>query len=261
MKKTLLDLIFASEKRKNTLLLLQDGAKEMEDLLISLDTTRQALLPQVRMLENYHLVNHHRDTYELTTIGKLVVGEMAPLLNTISIFDENIDYWGTRNFNFIPHHLFRRINDLGKCRVVNPSFSKMYEVCHELHESTKISEHVFTVTTSFYPNFAELSSDLITNNVEAHIIISKDLYEKVRTHKDINILKVMSDDLLHFYVYPKKMDLIAFVHNDYYVLLSPMTNTGEVDNKYILCSGPSALNWAKELYEHYLKEAIPITEF
>ena len=46
MKKSLIDVLFMSEKRKRVLLLLQDGTKEMEDILKSLDTTRQALLPQ-----------------------------------------------------------------------------------------------------------------------------------------------------------------------------------------------------------------------
>ncbi|WP_370867644.1 transcriptional regulator FilR1 domain-containing protein [Methanolobus sp.] len=67
--------------------------------------------------------------------------------------------------------------------------------------------------------------------------------------------------MLHFYVDPKKIDFLEFVHNDYYVLLSPMTNTGKLDNKYILCSEPSALSWAKELFNHYLKDAISIAEF
>jgi hypothetical protein len=44
MGKTLPDVIFASDKRKEVLLLLRDGAKEMNYLLNALDTTRTALL-------------------------------------------------------------------------------------------------------------------------------------------------------------------------------------------------------------------------
>ena len=70
MKKTLIDVIFASEKRKAVLLLLKEEPKETQDILKSLDTTRQALLPQMKVLEEHHLVSHYNDTYELTTIGK-----------------------------------------------------------------------------------------------------------------------------------------------------------------------------------------------
>jgi len=78
MKQSLFDVLFMSEKRTKVLLLLKDGLQEMQCFLSSLNTTRQTLLPQVRMLEEHHLVNQHIDTYELTTIGKLVVGEVAP---------------------------------------------------------------------------------------------------------------------------------------------------------------------------------------
>jgi len=43
MKKPLLEVIFMSEKRKSTLLLLKDGAKEIGYLLETLETTRTAL--------------------------------------------------------------------------------------------------------------------------------------------------------------------------------------------------------------------------
>lgn len=51
MEKLLLEVIFASEKRKEVLLLLQDGARGIEDILDSVGTTRTSLLPQMKILE------------------------------------------------------------------------------------------------------------------------------------------------------------------------------------------------------------------
>jgi predicted transcriptional regulator len=65
----------------------------MEEILRSLDTNRQALLPQIRVLEEHYLVNHQNDVYKLTTIGKLLVDEMVPLLDIIEVLDIDIDYW------------------------------------------------------------------------------------------------------------------------------------------------------------------------
>ncbi|AFV22510.1 hypothetical protein Mpsy_0299 [Methanolobus psychrophilus R15] len=45
MKKPLLDVIFASEKRKGVLLLLQSGAKKMKYLLSALKTNRNHCFP------------------------------------------------------------------------------------------------------------------------------------------------------------------------------------------------------------------------
>lgn len=115
MKKRLLDVLFASEKRTNVLLFLQDGAKEMATLLELLDTKRNSLLPQMKILEEHHLIIHYNDTYELTTIGKLIVDDMIPLLDKTDVIDIDVDYWGSRDLDFIPPHLLEKIGHLKNC--------------------------------------------------------------------------------------------------------------------------------------------------
>jgi predicted transcriptional regulator len=80
MRKALIDVLFASDQIKDVLLLLQEEPKETENLLESLKTTRNELLPQIKLLEKHHLISHYEDTYESTAIGKLQVDEMVPLL-------------------------------------------------------------------------------------------------------------------------------------------------------------------------------------
>jgi predicted transcriptional regulator len=67
MKKPIIEILLSSEKRKKVLLLLQDGPREMETLLRSLNTTRTALLPQLKILKESHLISQSGDTYESTT--------------------------------------------------------------------------------------------------------------------------------------------------------------------------------------------------
>jgi predicted transcriptional regulator len=164
MKKSLCDVIFASEKRKGVLLLLQDEAKEMKFLLKSLDTTRQALLPQIKVLEEHHLVDHYEDTYELTTIGELIVKEMVPLINTVEIFDTNINYWGTRNLDFIPPHLLKRIKELRNCEVITPSIMELYSL-HKTYHQDKTPESVYSVGNLFYPDYQTRFTEMIDNNI------------------------------------------------------------------------------------------------
>ena len=94
-KKQLIDVIFASEKRKNVLLMLKDGPQEMAVILEELDTNRPALLPQIRILEEHSLVYQSGDSYGLTTIGKIVVDEMKPFLDTIESLNKHSDYLST----------------------------------------------------------------------------------------------------------------------------------------------------------------------
>ncbi|WMW23041.1 winged helix-turn-helix domain-containing protein [Methanolobus mangrovi] len=260
MKKRLLDIIFASDKRKNVLLLLQNGPKEMDALLKSLETTRQALLPQIKILEEHYLVFHYNDNYELTTIGKLIADEMVPLLNNIELFDNDIDYWGTHNLSFIPPHLLKRIDEIGKCKILAPSLHEICEIHENFHENSKKSKSLHGVATSFYPHFVDLFSDLLSHNVNIYSIVTTDLFNKLRTQHYDDFVKIFNSELTHFYIYTKKIDFLAFAYNDYNLSLSPLKEEGHFDYKHILCSNSNAIQWAKELFDYYLKDSILVTE-
>ncbi len=249
-----------SEKRKGVLLSLREGAKEMETLLRSLNTTRQALLPQIRILEEHYLVSHDRDTYELTTIGKLVVDDMFPLLGVVGVFDIDIDYWGTHDLAFIPPHLLKRIDELGECRIMSPSTEKMYEAHHEFNQESKKQKSQFSITTFFYPNFSDIFSELLSNDVDMYVIVSQSLFDKLRTDSYTNLKRLIADKLVRFYVYPGKMEFLSFVFNQSTVMMSPLKINNEFDNRHVLCRNPDAVEWAKELFEYYLKDSVPITE-
>jgi len=260
MKKPLLDVIFASEKRKGVLLLLQDGAKEMEFLLQSLNTTRQALLPQIKVLEEHHLLSHYEDTYELTIIGKLIVEKMIPLLKKIEVIGNDIDYWGTHDLNFIPPHLLQRINELRECRVIKPSITELYEIDNEFHEASKRSEFHFVITTYIHPEFYRLVYEMMDNYVQMYFVIPPDLLDKLQPGRYAELIEISKSEFVHIFIYPKKIDFLFFAFNDTHSMLSLLTNNGEFDGRYLLCRYKKSLEWEKELFDYYLKDSTPITE-
>lgn len=261
MNKPLCDVIFASGKRKQVLLLLQEGSQEMESILKSLDTNRQGLLPQMKVLEEHYLVDHYDDTYELTTIGKLLVNGMEPLLNKIEVLDIDIDYWGTRDLSFIPSHLLERINSLGKCSIVSPSLVDMYDYDRRFHEGSKFSKNVYIVTTYLHPNFPELMSELITNCVTAHFIISDELLRNLLTTKREEFMRLLQSTFVKIYIYNNEMKFHFVSSNDHYLMLSILGDDGIVDNRYILCKSRKAVEWGQEFFQYCLKDSIPINEF
>lgn len=260
MNKPLLDVVFASEKRKGVLLLLQDGSKQMEDILASLDTTRQSLLPQIRILEEHHLVSHFDDSYELTTIGKLVVKNMAPLVETIKTLDIGIDYWGTHDLSFIPSNLLKRINELSSCRIHEIEIHEIFGEEQQFIEDSKASTSLFTVTSFRMVGFEKTLTDLKSNKVNMSLIISKEIYEKTLSENAEMIDALAKIAYVNPYIYPEKMHFLSFSFNDFSVVLRLLNKKGDLSNKRLVCYGESALQWAKDLFEYYLKDSTPITE-
>jgi len=260
MKKSLLDVMFMSEKRKGVLLLLQDGAKEMEYLLKSLGTTRQALLPQIRILEEHHLISHQRDVSELTTIGKLVVDEMLPLLETVETFNGDIDYWGTRDLDFIPPYLLKRMNELRNCEVIKPPTREMYELNNKITSSCYTSDSVNMIAAYFHPDYPALFSEMANRNVNVNAIFSKDLLDHLQKDYYNFLEKMIRGKSFNIYVHPQRLDFLALVVNDHYNLLRIIKNNGEIDGQYIMCSNPAALGWGNELFRYYLKGSMLLTD-
>jgi predicted transcriptional regulator len=259
MTKALLDVIFASGKRKGVLQLLKDGPQEMEYLLTSLDTTRQALLPQIRTLEEHYLIDQHKDTYQLTIIGKLLVDKMAPFLETIEALEANINYWGTHNIDFIPPHLLKRIKEMKNCEIINPPFTDLYSLHTSFHLNRK-TESMYKVTNFLYPDYCTIFADLIDNGVTVNYIVSKELFDKIKTEHCKNFEGFIKSKFFNLFICDKKIDFLFFTFDDFHIVISLLKKDGDFDSKFILCSTQDALKWGKDMFDYYLNDSVQITE-
>lgn len=260
IKKPLLDVLFMSDKRKKVLLLLQDGPKGMDYLLKSLDTTRPALLPQMRVLEDSNLIIHYNDSYELTTIGKILVEEIVPLLNTLEVFDVDIDYWGNHKLMFAPRSLLSRLREIKGCKVIEPNLVNIYEANKDFIETCATSKDLFFILTFAHPVFTTLSSQFIANGSNIEIIINADLLQKFKANWQKEVQGYIDSEKVKFYLYPNDIELGTFAQNEHCFVLRMLSNNKTYDYSQLFCNGPDALKWGRELFDFYLKDSIPITE-
>lgn len=260
MKKPLLDVIFASYKRMEVLLLLHNGTEEIGDILTSLKTNRQSLLPQMRILEEHYIISHDKDAYKLTTIGKLIVDNMVSLVNTTEALDIDIDFWGTHNLDFIPSDLMSIISKLKRCGILAPDLTDLYNEYIQFQEFSKNSRSVYVITEFLFPNYMELFSELISNNVNVYFILSPSLYKKVKISASNEFEQIMQSEQVRFFVYKQEPGFLSFGLNDYSVIMRLLRTDNEPDTKFIWCKNADALEWAKELFDHYLKDSTPISE-
>ncbi|WP_292463809.1 winged helix-turn-helix domain-containing protein [Methanolobus sp.] len=260
MNKPLHEVIFASEKRKNLLLLLQAGPKEMPAILESLDTTRTALLPQVKVLEKHYLVSHHKDTYQLTVLGKLIVDEITFFLDTLNVFDVDVDYMGNRDLNFIPPALLQRIKELYPYKIIEPLLCDINQPNWELIGTTASSKRMCAVTNIFHPNFMDLFNLWAENEVKIEMVLTKEFFEKLRIQHFTELQQLLSNKNNHFYLYDKSFHSLYFAVNDYCILLVMLRNDGNSDGKSLISYSTTALEWGKDLFDYYLKDSVPITD-
>ena len=260
MKKTILDVIFASEKRKNVLLSLHDGPKEMETILCLLKTTRQALLPQMRILEDHYIISHNRDNYELTLTGKLIVNKMVPVVTTCESLNKNIDFFASHNIEPIPPHIFKRINEIKNCEIMEPSLVNIFEMNHNFIEEAYKSNYRSFLLAFSHPSFSEIIQQLAKGNTNTSIIVNLEIFNKFKREWYDEFKHYLGSGNVQFYLYRKDLELTCLSVCEHSFVLRLLSKDKRFSSSHLYCRDPGAHNWSKDLFNHYLKDAELITE-
>lgn len=253
MNPGLLDLILFSEKRKDFLLLLKEGPKDIEEILEKLQVPRTALLPQIKKLKEEDLVIPENGMYRLSTIGEIIVEKMQPLLDTLSVFEKNEDFWADRKLASIPPHLVKRISELGDYRLIEPDISHTFDLNPKFVEylSNSSCNHIFF--SYFHPQFPALFLSLAKKGIEISLVLSEAVY--LRLIEDFKkegkeFLKMENTSL---YILEKKgVEIPALIAATNRIMVLGLFNeNGRFDRQYVRSFDPGAIKWGEELFEYY----------
>jgi predicted transcriptional regulator len=253
MNPGLLDLLLFSEKRKDFLLLLKECPKDIEEILEKLQVPRTALLPQIKKLKEENLVIHEEGIYRLSAIGEIVVEKMQPLIDTLSVFEKNEEFWADRKLATIPPHLVNRINELGNYRLIEPDLSHTFDLNPEFVKHLSNSSYIHLFYSYFHPQFPALFLNLARKGIEISLILSEAVY--LRLIEDFKeegkeFLKMENSSL---YILEKKgveaPALIAAA--DSIMTLGLFNENGRFDRQYVISFDLRAIKWGEELFEYY----------
>jgi predicted transcriptional regulator len=162
MKISLIDLAFLSEKRKDVLLLLEEGPKTGDEIKTALNVNSTSIMPQIKKLKEGRLiVQDEKNSYRLSDMGEIVVEKMEPLLDTVRVFEENYDYWINHDFTAIPEHLLNRIDELGNYFMLEADLNRLFEVPEDFKNNLLESRNIKIFLSYFNPLYIEIYSELI----------------------------------------------------------------------------------------------------
>ncbi|WP_048119154.1 MULTISPECIES: helix-turn-helix transcriptional regulator [Methanosarcina] len=251
MSSSLCDTIWLSEKRKNLLLLLMEGPRDIEQIKTSLNVTSKAMMPQIKILKKQGLVLQKENTYMLSEIGKLVVGNMLPLLNTLEVLEENKEYWTSRDTSVIPQEQFMRLGELGECMVIEPDLNHLFDLPREFTENLIKSRCIMSSLSYYHPLYSSLYSRLAKSGAEMEIVLTKAVLERLKNDcrdeletlldSENTVVKVCEENL--------KLPTIAVTEKFMYICL--FDKQGKYDHRKVMSFDASALRWGRELFIHY----------
>jgi len=250
----LLSIISASDKRRNLLILLSSGPTEWDEIKRILKVTSTGMLPQVKILEEEHLIERDGKNFSLTPMGRILTTHMVPLIRTMDIFDKNKKYWHEHNLEVLPDEILLDIRDLGDYRIIENSDEEIFYINTFLNNIAQ-SKTIKGLSHTVHPRYPNFFLDLATKGVEASLILTPGVFKIMKEKYPEALEKGLK--LKTSSVYVSKQDIkFSFTVTDSFFSLSLFYNNGIFDSKNDVVSyDPSALAWGERIFSYFLKQS------
>jgi predicted transcriptional regulator len=255
MQASLIDTMLNSEKRKNLLLLLMEGGKDRDEIKTALNVTSTAIIPQIKKLKEAGLVLQEEDNYRLSDMGQVLVENMLPYLNIVEVFEENGEYWLTRNLKGIPWPLLKRLGELGNYLLIEPDLNYLFEFPREFRENIFKSNFVMAFTAYFHPEYPGIYSKLAEQGVNVSFILTPSVLERLQKDYVEQMKKISVYKNTEIFVTDEISGLATIVTTDRFLFLCFFNKSGHYDHRIIMSFDPRALQWSQELFRNYQEKA------
>jgi predicted transcriptional regulator len=251
MQLALLGTIFLSDKRKDLLLLLINGPMSIDDVKQSLNVTTSSIMTQIKILIDHGLVVYSNDRYFLSHFGEVIVRKMLPLVNTLMVYSDNMEYWENHKFSTLPVPLQNRIEEIGDCKLIEADLNRMYELPQKLEDSLANAKTILEVSSYFSPTYASKYLEYARKGVKMDLIVTESVFDRMR-NEYLSVLKeFLSLDNTNLYVYNDAIGLASCIVTDDFLSFALFFKNGMYHNHAMMSSEKTALKWGKDLFNYY----------
>jgi predicted transcriptional regulator len=250
----LLNVISASDKRRNLLILLSRGPQEWDNIKKILNVTSTGMLPQIKILEEEHLIERDGRKIFLTPMGKVLTTHMEPLIRTMEVFDKNRKFWQDHNIGVLPQEILAGIADLGDYRIVEVPDEDLFNI-NPFLASLAQAKTVRGISHTLHPKFPEFFTALAKKGVQSSLIFTPNVFKKVSEDYSDLLREYLTCKNASLYVSRENLKF-SFAVSDAYFTISLFYNTDVFDSKHDVTSrDASALRWGDQIFTHYKKQS------
>ena len=261
MESSLLDVLFLSEKRKNLLLLLLEGPKNIEEIKNTLEVRSSPIMTQIKILMKHNLIVESNRIYKLSNVGEILVPKMKTILETFNVFDKNHEYWVNQDMTSIPLEFLDQIGKLGNYIEVNPDRNHVFEYPREVVKQLSESQNVMISSSFFLPIYPSLCIELAAKGTEITLVFTEYVFDRMLNDYKRELEHFLNLKYTKLYVCNNNnMKIASSIVTEKFLALSLFCNSGIYYNHNLVSFDESALKWGKELFDHYKSLARPITK-
>lgn len=258
MAKCLLDVACRSDKRKGLLLYLLEGSHTLEDIKKNLHVTSTGMLPQIKILRENGFVEQEGDCYKLSMLGKVAANRLKSFLNIAGTFDQNYEYWSTRDLSSIPAEFQRKLAMLGEYEILNPDIDHLFEPPQKVLDSLSSSKAVYSVTSHFHPVYLSLFKKYAEEGQNPNLVITKTVLSTIREKCPEALASLIG--FSSFYLSDIPVSFLGLLYSEKFMTFTLLNTNKQYDHLMLFSQSPSAISWGKELFDYFKSHSHEITE-
>lgn len=254
----LLSVVTFSEVRKEILFLLEDGPKELSDFKSDLRLTSPEIIPNIRKMQNKHMIIRINNKYYLTNIGFALVKSYKKLVNIVNVIEKNENYWSEHKTELIPQVFFDRIYELCNYEIIINKNENVNEAHEMLLENINTSELIQGIFCTFHPSYFDMLLKKATNNIPINLIFAPNIHEHIKKNYEKELNRLLECERVHIFIMSNDAKFTCFITDKFFSLSLPFNN-GMFDNmESIISYDKSAISWGISLFNYYNNLSIEV---
>lgn len=249
----ILRLAVCSDLRMNILIGLNDGKKSLGGLRDELNISSTTAIHALRELEKGNLVfqDSHRN-YSLTKIGRVIALKLIDFSDAIEILKKLERFWLEHDLSGIPDNLLEKVGWLKNSTLLEAKATDIFLVHTTYIDMITRAKEIKGISPIFVPEFSSIFKTLVTEkNVDVQLVVTEGVLNKI----DKAILENIHSEKLKLYMM-KEDAKVAATLTDYYFSLGFFNLDGTYDwNRDLISYDEKGIEWGRELFDWYLKQA------
>ncbi|NPE31754.1 winged helix-turn-helix domain-containing protein [Methanococcoides sp. SA1] len=250
----LLSVLTFSEKRKDLLFFIEEEPRTLSQIREYFKVSSPEISPRIKEMVASNLIFKDDKKYYITPIGRVASKYLKPLIKTLDAIERNEDFWKEHLLDGIPQKLLDRIGDLSECSVHQEGLENIYDSHKNFLGNITKSSEIDGVSTIFIPVYPEFFVSLAKNDVPTKLVLTKNVFEKVKDEYRDSLETYLNSDNTKLYLIEEAK--VAFIVTDHFFSMSLFFKNGTYDPQNDLIGhDEAAVQWGKELFEHYKEKA------
>jgi len=185
---------------------------------------------------------------------------VEPLLNTVEVFEQNIEYWRTHDLTSIPDFLLERIDELGHFELLEPGAEYLAETPKILLENMLASKEIMTFVSYFHPESPSIYANLAEKEAEVTLCMTENVAKRLFSGYQDEAKRLSKTKNSKLFILRKKASIPLVIVTDRFLAFKLFETDGKLRDQIIMCFGEKALLWGKELFQHCMETAEPLNE-